>query len=51
MVDQVQMTSKSWLKLALKADELYVNVVQDLHGVEAIQQYRAFILSWCKKCM
>ena len=30
-------------KLASKANELYVNVVQDLGGVEAIQQYRACI--------
>ena len=30
-------------KLASKANELYVNVVQDLGGAEAIQQYRACI--------
>ena len=30
-------------KLASKANELYVNVVQNLGGVEAIEQYRAFI--------
>ena len=32
--------SSSDEKLAAKADELYVNVVQDLGGVEAIQQYK-----------
>ena len=30
-------------RLASKANELYVNVVQDLGGVEAIQKYRACI--------